>query len=245
MPKRAVTGPIDVPPDRSVIDAGAWMRQRWGWTEAVRKDADLSPMARLVAHVLALDYANAKTAVCYPSHGEIASAVGASKATIRRAVSELVSAKWVARKPGRGRGHNTGYSFLTRAQIVALKGVTDDHLKGCTDDTFCDVEKGSDLHRKGVRSAHPHKIDNNHIKTIGAEGAKPVTKKTVSGWPIPRLSENPVVQAEAARAVQTYRDGRRDVFDDLQPFILAHIGAAALLTVEEIDAVENAQKGGA
>ena len=73
-----------------LIDVGEWNSARWGWLESVRRDVSLTDTARLLAHVLALDYANHRTSECTPSIDELMRVLGKSKPTVKRAVRDLV-----------------------------------------------------------------------------------------------------------------------------------------------------------
>ena len=154
-----------------LIAADEWRQQRWGWMESVRRDAGLSPTGRLVAHVLALDFVNVQTMQCDPSLRQIAELMGSSQDTIRRAIRDLVERGWLTRNGGLGRGNSTSYGFLTRAQIIHLKGSKYATPKGSTDATFYGSQKVADLQGKGRKSASPHNIDKpweNHGARAGA-----------------------------------------------------------------------------
>jgi len=145
-----------------VIDARDWPQMRFGWLEGVRRDTAINPMARLVAHVLALDFANHETLRCDPSMSQIAAVVGASPDTVKRAVVALQEAGWIARRPGRGRGHPADYAFLTRAVVVHLKGgkyaptLGGKYAPQSAPKT--EAERGAYLHGKGGKSASRYYI---------------------------------------------------------------------------------------
>ncbi len=95
-----------------------WARDRWAWQKAVWADADLSAMARLVASVLVSGYANHETGECSPGVKTLAAAVGSHRATIMRALAELVAAGWVERLGGEGPGKVASYRFLFRERVA-------------------------------------------------------------------------------------------------------------------------------
>jgi len=208
------------PEERRVIQAGDWERQRWGWLESVRRDEGLNPMARLVAHVLVLDFANHKTMRCDPPMWEIADVIGCSEDTVKRAISQLVRARWIVRAQGVGRGISNGYGFLTRAQIVRIKGGKSAPRKGGRNAPTSGSVMGADLHRKGGKSAPPYNKDKPYKNHKGAGGA-------------PKPPKNPMIAIEADRAVRAFRDGRADAFETLPVWVLNHVVAANLLTPEE------------
>lgn len=201
------------------IEAADWKAQRFGWLESVRRDADLSATARLVAHVLALDFANRETARCDPPLWEVAAVIGCSEDTAKRAVSALVEGGWIAREAGRGRGRTSGYTFLTRAVVVPLKGGKNAPRKGGTDAPLSASQKGANLPGKGGKNAPAYNI----AKPCKNHGAR-----AVAG-----LSENPMVHHTALRAVEAFRAGRADAFADLPDFVIRHVVAANLLTADE------------
>ncbi|MGR3376043.1 helix-turn-helix domain-containing protein [Salipiger abyssi] len=215
---------FDAPDGTRMLGPDEWAHQRFGWLEAVRRDADLSAQAQVVAHVLALDFANKHSVQCDPSLRQIEELTGRSRSTIKRAVAELVEAGWLTRIAGRGRGKTSGYGFLTRGRVLHLKGVKSDPRKGSGADPFSGSrsgsEKGSDLTRKGVKSDPAYNIAKpckNH--GAGARASEPV--------------QNAVLHRDAERAVERFRDGHADALTDLKPWVISHILAADLLTPEE------------
>lgn len=208
-----------------LIDGGEWNSARWGWLESVRRDGSLTDTARLLAHVLVLDYANHRTSECNPSIDELMRVLGKSKSTVKRAVQDLEESGWIIRESGRGRGRKTGYGFLTRAKIIPLKGVKNDPLKGVSRAPFSGSEKGSNLTRKGVKNEPGHYIAKPWKNHRARAGVREVT---------PTLSENPLVIREAEDAVARLRAGRSDALDDLKPWVIGHILAAGLLTEGEL-----------
>jgi hypothetical protein len=219
-----------------LIARADWERQRWDWLEGVRRDGGpggLSPTARLLAHALVLDFANHRTARCDPTIAEIASAMGTSAATVKRALADLEAARWIVRDSGRGKGRHSRYGFLTRAKVVPLqrlrtepsKGCSGEPTKGCRNDPskgvtnepspttkrgqICSVD-GADLH-------HPYNKDKPYKNHKGRECAR-------------ELSQNPMVRKRAEDAVRSFRGGRSEAFAELPGYVLNHIIAADLLT---------------
>ncbi|TDE34142.1 helix-turn-helix domain-containing protein [Antarcticimicrobium sediminis] len=208
------------PAERRVILSSDWERQRWGWLESVRRDEGLNPMARLVAHVLVLDFANHKTMRCDPPMWEIADVIGCSEDTVKRAIGQLVKARWIVREQGIGRGISNGYGFLTRAKIVRLKGGKSAPRKGGRNAPTSGSVMGADLHRKGGKSAPPYIKDKPYKNHKGSQGASERPK-------------NPMVVAEAERAVAAFRGGRSDAIAELPIWVLNYVITAELLTPEE------------
>ena len=204
---------------RRAIAPGEWQRQRFGWLEAIRGAEGLNPTAKIVAHALALDFADRDTLQCNPSHEVLGACVKVSKATVKRAINDLISAGWIDRRQGHGRGNSSGYVFLTRAKIVPIKGVKYDPLKGCKSDPFYEPEKGSNMTRKGVKYDPPLYNSLEPCKNHGGETPNSATQKNVAA----KFSDNPNVQRDAQAAVAAFRDGRAHAFDDLQPWVLAHV----------------------
>lgn len=138
--------------DLRLIDPEHWERQRYGWIESVYRDSDLSAQAQGVAYVLAFIFANRHSAQCNPLIDEICDYLGRSNSTVKRALGELVERQWIVRNVRRGRSRRSGYGFVTRGQIVALKRVRSDPLKRSTSDRFSGPENRSDQTLKPVRS---------------------------------------------------------------------------------------------
>ena len=89
----AENGSADAPIlGRRVDQNGNWNRARWGWLKAITGDPDLSPMARLLAHVLATQFSHHETAHCAPGTDTLADALATSVDTIKRTLVSLNSA---------------------------------------------------------------------------------------------------------------------------------------------------------
>lgn len=214
-----------------VIDASEWRQQRWGWLEGVRRDGALSMSARVVAHALALDFVNVRTMRCDPSYGEIARLIDTSEKTVSRAVAQLVDTGWLTRAGGIGRSNHPSYGFVTRAQIVHLKGDKNVPPKGDNTVRFSGSQKGTELSAKPDKNVRAHNNAEpwkNHDARAyaGAQAHARARGGKVSG--------NPMVVKQAEHAVTRWRDGRADAFVDLKGFVIDHILGAGLLTDDEI-----------
>lgn len=206
-----------------LIDASEWRQQRFGWMEGVRRDANLNPMARLVAHVLALDFAHHVTLRCDPSLRDIAGIVGASTDTVQRAISALVEAGWLARECGVGRGRNSGYGFLTRARVVSIKGGKYAPPKGGSDAPFSGHPKGGRFAQKRGQICAPPINKDKPYKNHGARTGAPGGEKSST----PSLDEQALFWAESIAA------GRGS---PSRVEILEHIVNSGLMTVAELRA---------
>lgn len=237
--------PVDVSrsPDRAIpspegfrlIDASEWQYQRWIWMEGVRRDANLLPMARLVGHSLALDFAHHATLRCDPSFGAIASVVGTSVDTVKRSVGALCEAHWLARECGLGRGKKSGYGFLTNSKVVTLKGGTRAPQKGGAGAPISGGSKGGTGAWKRGHGCTPPIYKDKPYKNHGDCSPENLAPKT---------STNPMVIQDAERAVAAFRSGRRDALLEAKAWVIDHILAADLLTAEELAAEGLAEKGG-
>lgn len=210
-------------------------RMRFGWLESVRRAEALSTTAKLLAHVLALDYANRATGQCNPSHIELAAVMGVSEDTIKRAIDGLVSGGWIARQTGRGRGRRSGYAFLTRAVVLPIKGGKFAPSKGGADAGFYGSEKGANLPDKRGQNCVPH-IEPCFNQKKGATGTANFQGVSLG------------VFNEAQGAVRRFNDGRiADAFatvpDWMLPAVLAHVRAANLLTEAQLADAGFAMKG--
>ncbi|WP_306150628.1 helix-turn-helix domain-containing protein [Roseovarius sp. MMSF_3281] len=226
-----------------IIEQENWRGMRWGWMESVRRDTSLSATARLVADMLALDFVNVRTMRCDPSHGEIAAILGSSKDTAKRAVNDLIKAGWLVRDAGIGRGNKSSYGFVSRAQVVPIKGGKNAPPKGGNGAPLSASQKGANLPGKGGKNASGHNIAKpwkNHGAGAGADTRAGVGAREG------RVSDNPMVQRDAQRAVDNFRAGQIGAFDEVQPWIWEHVLGAGLLTDEEREAVaaRMAEKGG-
>ncbi|WP_283638092.1 hypothetical protein [Marinovum algicola] len=213
---------------RLIGDPATWRRLKWGWLESVRRDTSLTMTARMVAHALVLDFVNRDTLRCDPSYEEIGNVLGTSKHSVRRAVGQLYQAGWIVTEGGCGRGVSRGYGFLTRAEIIPLKGSKNAPSKGSKTATLSASQKVADLQPKGSKTATAYNNDINHGKTIARADTR------ASAHTRGKLSENPLVHRSAERAVAAFRGGRRDELLDAQPWVRDHILAAGMLTDAEV-----------
>ncbi|WP_444453680.1 helix-turn-helix domain-containing protein [Rhodobacter capsulatus] len=90
---------------------GGWAKGRWDWMRQVRRCADLSPMARLVAQSLAQGFSNAETGECRPGAQALAEDCATSVKTIERVLRELELAGWVERLGGNAPGIRAAIRF--------------------------------------------------------------------------------------------------------------------------------------
>lgn len=97
--------------------SGAWRQE---WAAAVRQCRDLSMTAKMVAQVLALDFANRETGQCNPRRATLADHLSVSEATIKRALAELTDAGWLGRTGATARNRTVNYTFLSPGKVVAF-----------------------------------------------------------------------------------------------------------------------------
>lgn len=109
-----------------------------------------------------------------------------------------------------------------RGANLSEKGVKSDPEKGVKSDRR-EIERGSNLTRKGVKSDPAYYI------------AKPYSNHR-GGDTAPKLSENPQVHRSAECAVRDFRAGHADALREAQPWVVAHILAAGMLTEAELEA---------
>ena len=98
---------------------GGWSKERWVWMDAVTADGRLLPMPRLLASVLARGFANHETAECNPGFQALTKALGASRATVYRALADLEAAGWIERIGGHGPGKPTTIAFRFPGEQVS------------------------------------------------------------------------------------------------------------------------------
>lgn len=83
--------------------AGTFYRNRDEWIRAITADPDLSLAAKAVGAYLAVRI-NKNTRDAFPQQTTMAKEIGVSRATIMRAVAELVESLWLEKKQSeRGR----------------------------------------------------------------------------------------------------------------------------------------------
>ena len=191
------------------IAPGEWEARRWEWMESVRRDAGLSATARLVAHTLALDYANRATGECNPGPKHLAATLGFSMDTAKRAIAELVGSGWIVRETnGPGRGNAARIIFLSRAQIVQLKPAAGASgagsasrekgaqvhpfrpQKGASTPPFAAAEKGANLRGKRGQECPPNHSKEPYTRGRVREGSDPAASQALSDAVVLRTAEH-------------------------------------------------------
>jgi len=217
------------------ISTSDWKKRgRWVWLEAVRH-ADLSTMARLLAHELVLEFADRNTGACFPSPQKCAANLRCSVDTIKRALRELAAAHFIARLAGSpgGRGHPAQILFLSQAEILPLnagkRGAAVPPFigeRGAAVPPFDGSQRGAKLHAKGGQNCplDPEK--------------DPYTRACARG-----PSQNPVLHEAAERAVREFRAGVADAVAREPIWVQDHIAATGMMTAREWEAARFAKKG--
>ncbi|WP_177174676.1 helix-turn-helix domain-containing protein [Loktanella fryxellensis] len=193
--------PLDVPTiARRVDQNGNWNRARWGWLKAVTGDGELSPMARLLAHVLATQFSHHETAHCTPGTETLADALCTSVDTIKRALRDLAAAGWLIRTEGRGRGNRSEIFFLGGNNVVPMicpkgpetsgharpkpaQAPSKGHEKGGKSAPFYNrntaAKKGADMRGKGGKSALSYiKDDPKNIQRAGQQSETSISPRS-------------------------------------------------------------------
>jgi len=197
----AENGSADAPIlGRRVDQNGNWNRARWGWLKAITGDPELSPMARLLAHVLATQFSHHETAHCAPGTDTLADALATSVDTIKRALRDLAAAGWLIKTEGRGRGNRSEIFFLGGNNVVpmicpkgpeasghdrpkAAQAPTTKHKKGGKPAPVGIREgathKGADMREKGGKAAPSHiKADPKNIQRTGQLSETDLSKRS-------------------------------------------------------------------
>lgn len=128
---------------------------RFDWLKSVMR-SDVSPSAKNVATVLAVQFANDETGQLNPSRDTLADYLNVHRDTIKRAIRELKNAGWLIVFEGRGRGNSSGFRLVSPGKVVAITAAqkrADLHPKKGADVHPYQKEKGADLHGKGGKSA--------------------------------------------------------------------------------------------
>lgn len=179
----------DLTPRR--ISAGEWSSRRWEWLESLRRDVTLTMTARMVGHVLALEFAGHATGECFPGPTAVGEVLGVSPDTAKRALAELVDRGWIAREATvGGRGKAPRITFLSRAQVIHLRPAAAEKASsvkrekrgasvppfeaetGASVPPFKGSERGASVRDKGGHPCPP----NHSIEPYGRAGARARTR---------------------------------------------------------------------
>jgi hypothetical protein len=130
-------------------------KSRYAWLKAVMASDLVTPSAKNVAAMLALEFANVETLQCNPSIDRLGEVVSLSRSSVKRAVAELEVAGFLGVKRACGRGKSSHFSFLRVDEFAASKqsenssNVTPFPVKKrASGEPFSQTEKGSDMRRK-------------------------------------------------------------------------------------------------
>lgn len=127
-------------------------RLRWDWAHDVAANAGLTPLAKLVAFTLISRHADHATGHCAPGLAHLAATVATPERSVRRALTELEAAGYLARGPGGYRGTPVAIRFFLGARGGAQPQPAE---KPATDGHHRPAERRPDPTRKVARSCIP------------------------------------------------------------------------------------------
>ncbi len=87
----------------------AWSGLRWLWMKRVRQDRSLNSTAKLVAHAIALAFADGLDSTCRPGLSSLMDDVGLTRRTLFQALADLTDRGWIVRLGGSAPGVAAGY----------------------------------------------------------------------------------------------------------------------------------------
>lgn len=90
------------------------------WLSQLVQDQDLSPRAVQIAAYIVLEHYNHKVGKAWPSFNRISKALGVTKKTVQRAISEL-NGKWFEITRGNGLTHSTEYVPTKQTHATAQR----------------------------------------------------------------------------------------------------------------------------
>ena len=162
---------------RRVDQNGNWNRARWGWLDAVTADGNLSPTARLLAHVLVTKFSNHETAYCAPGTDTLAEKLSTTVATINRALRDLAAAGWLIRTEGRGRGRRSRPEIF----FLGVSNVVPFIVPKGPEATARDRQKGSETPARGAaRECNSARSESERIERKGADMRRESAKSAQS-----------------------------------------------------------------
>lgn len=94
-----------------------WSRERWAWIKSITKDPRLSPLAKLLAHVMTEQFAARDVPECSPGLEKLCEAVAMKRTAVVDAIAELVNAGWLERGGGNAPGKRAVYRFKSGEQV--------------------------------------------------------------------------------------------------------------------------------
>lgn len=101
-------------------DAGKFHRDKFLWLDQVRADPELTPLAFLIAYVLA-DLVNERTGYAWPSVAFLAAECRATERGVQKIVRQLVERGHLFVDFGQGRGETNRYRWIVRGRDVAQR----------------------------------------------------------------------------------------------------------------------------
>jgi len=94
---------------------------RFEWLKGALQSPDLNSTAKALASALAVQFTNDETGQTNPKVTTLAEFLGMSVATVKRAIVDLVKARWLHRTEGRGNGNRTRYTLVSPGKIVRFR----------------------------------------------------------------------------------------------------------------------------
>ena len=173
--------------------ANRFANVRSQWSGAVVQDKKLSSNARLLAVLLASEFADRDSGTAYPGQVELAKRIGVSDRTIRTLVKELETRRWLTTRSRRGRSGSTHYTLS-----IGKVGIRDDQVDRETENQAPEDWKPASGHGGLDRkpSSGPNDLDR-----------KPASKNTGSQFP-PNLEYELKKNARAREADSFGRHGK-------------------------------------
>ena len=157
-------------PDRGAV---SFAREKFIWLDQVRADPELTPLAFMLAYVIA-NLVNEREGFAWPSVARLASECHVTKRGVQKVIARLVERGHLSVEHGNGRGETNRFSWIVRNQ-ESVKGIEESRKERRQPPYDGKARPTSpQLHRKGRTPVHP--IEAERVNRSSEKGEPPFQK---------------------------------------------------------------------
>ena len=158
---------------RQLIATVPYVREKFVWLDQVRADPELTPLAFMLAYVIA-NLVNEREGFAWPSVAHLASECRVTERGIQKVIARLVERGHLSVEHGNGRGETNRYRWMVRNQDDAR--AIDEGQKECRRPPYDGKARPTSpqLDRKGRTPVHP--IEAERVNRGSEKGEQPFQK---------------------------------------------------------------------
>ena len=170
---RAITSIAATRTMRQRSRAVSFVREKFIWLDQVRADPELTPLAFMLAYVIA-NLVNEREGFAWPSVARLASECHVTERGVQKVIARLVERGHLSVEHGNGRGETNRFSWIVRNQ-ESVKGIEESQKERRQPPYDGKARPTSpQLHRKGRTPVHP--IEAERVNRSSEKGEPPFQK---------------------------------------------------------------------